>query len=159
MKRLMPIAILIIFLAAGCSGKGKTGAEKMKEADVYLQSIVVNQLEMVNEQGQAWDGDGSGPDIRVALIPHGTANYTLMTETKNNVRAVNLPVNWDVGNRGILLSGNSWALIMYDQDDNEMQQMMSWDFSGDAGGENITLKGDDDRSYEVILNLERRLKE
>ena len=127
MKNYSFIALALMVIVAGCSSNRPSGSKKL--APTFLDKVTVSQMEMVNTTGQPWDADGSGPDIMIGFYAPGNQVEELMTPVKYNVKAIDLPYEWALGNKRLPMSGKTYTMILYDQDDNTKQEMARWTFS------------------------------
>lgn len=154
MKKLLPLICLLAMttLFSACSKGGKpTEAEAAVEQDAFLNKIVIYELEFVNVDGQPWDMDGSGPDVRVALVRPGSATPRIITPVNYNTRAINLPITWNIEDDDIQITENEWKVVLYDEDDQQLQEMYSWTISPAEAELSYELEGGETAVYDLAL--------
>ena len=153
MKKVL-LYIPILFLAA-CGGSSEAqNSEENKNR--FLLNFVVVSTEFVNSSGMAWDTDGSGPDIVLELYQGSQITPVYSAPVNYNVQQRNMPLNYNVGDQNINLSGRSWRVVLYDQDDNDKQQMSTWTFNGtDIKEDNITLTDEGTANKLDIMTIAR----
>ena len=145
-------ALLALGFFSQCGSRGGTSG-KLKPS--YLDKIVLSQMEFVNNSGQPWDNDGSGPDIRIGLYHPETQVEEFITTTFFNVKAADLPKEWSISAKRLQMFDKNWRLVLYDQDDEIRQVMHAWDFTPSLEDNTITLEGRDNTVYKVLLEFKR----
>ncbi len=85
---------------------------------VFLDSVVVESIPWVNDQGAGWDEDGTGPDIFPAFVD---SNLTILADDDNevilNAAPADLPQVWSVEPEERITDwGMEYGLILFDVD-------------------------------------------
>jgi hypothetical protein len=146
-------AILLAFSISACkSGSIDTAATKTKLTDNYLKEISVTKIDTLDQVGEPWDSDSSGPDMSVSLFKGVSPEALYSTFTRTNVKKQDFPVTWQAPD--IKLNNSQWRLSIYDDDEGYKQEMAQFAFNGNTDDTAIVLSNP--KGFEVRLKIEKR---
>ena len=107
----------------------------VKVGERYLKSITVKSINFLDPDGQAWDVDGSGPDLAFIFDVKGSFNY--YTDISFDIHSGSLPVTLTPENP-VKLTDAEWDFTLWDYDDdlNGSEKMANWPFNPTRYGAN-----------------------
>jgi hypothetical protein len=125
MKRIHIISTVLtvgLFIAVGCNDKegckdiNATNYDSAAEKNIdckyrYASTIDVSGVQDKNPNGDNWDGDGSGPDLKLNFGKGSNANFDFTTNTISNGLSGSLTPS-----RSIQFTNETWKYELIDED-------------------------------------------
>ena len=81
----------------------------------YLDRVVISSIDFQQSNGMQWDGDGSGPDVKMRFRPNSTLFWDFETETTLNIEEGDLPLTFEYSADDVLIESNNWVFELLEE--------------------------------------------
>lgn len=116
---------LVYLTAYGSKGQKQSKYNRqIRIGNLFVDSIVVRDLEMTDATGSDWDNDGTGPDVRLVYGETGS-KATLTSKEHTDFDLSQLPIVVKPQAK-VQLTDTMWSFTLLDQDAADADTMTTW---------------------------------